>query len=408
MKSAQSAAVEDKIVSLHENASVPDISYIDLPPSLKINNEALKRMDALSAAFGYPDTTISDVYRIAGLCQKAAEHYRTEAERIRDSKRLGREIERHPADSRVVQMKWHQRLKDDVILGRTIAVRGPAGNGKSTGVRSVLEELGYTVYQIDCTDTTTPEQLVGGLVPEPDGKGGIRMAFKAGLFAKAFSDPKGAIQLDEFDALDPRAAMCLQSALHRSLDGAGRWAAIPDHNDGGVRAEGSCPVVVTMNTYGSGATREYVGRNALDAASMDRFDSLIDTGYEQEELVIKAAGFTQAPVEKIVMFAKKIREMIDKNQLRVVLSTRRLLGIAEAMEKFGCQPKEAFEREFYSRLEKHDRESLFIDINGKTEIKPSATDFVPFESVITGDVSRFYQELNRRYQVEISHYIGRP
>ena len=295
---------EGKIVTLHEVASVPDIDHIDLPPTLKINKDALKRMDALDIAFGYPDTTVSDVYRVAELFQKAAEHYRSEAERIRDSKRLGREVRRNPVETNIVPMQWHQRLRDDVILGRTIAVRGPAGNGKSTGVKATLESLGYTAYQLDCTDTTTPEQLVGGLVPEPDGKGGIRMVFKAGLFAKAFADPNGAIQLDEFDALDPRAAMCLQSALHRALDGKGRWVAIPDHDAGGVRSEGTCPVVVTMNTYGSGATREYVGRNALDAASMDRFDSLIDTGYEQEERVIKAAGFNQAPSARLMRFAQ--------------------------------------------------------------------------------------------------------
>ena len=204
-----------------------------------------------------------------------------------------------------------------MTLGRTVAVRGPAGNGKSTGVRAVLRQLGYTVHHFDCTDTATVEQLVGGLVPEPDGTGGIRMAFRPGLFARAFADPDAAIQLDEFDALDPRTALALQSALHRAARGARRWVAIPDHEQGGIEAAGDCPIVVTMNTWGGGATREYVGRNALDMASLDRFDSLLDTAYEEEGLMIRHAGHAKAPVQRIVDAAGEIRRKIDENQLRV-------------------------------------------------------------------------------------------
>lgn len=263
-----------------------------------------------------------------------------------------------PSGGGVVKLSWYDRLATDIGLGRTIAVRGPAGNGKSTGVKAVLEAAGYKVYTMDCTDSTTVDQLVGGIVPEADGKGGINMVFKPGVFAKAFSDEKAAIQLDEFDALDPRVAMCLQSALHRAPAGKKRWLSLPDHPEGGMFAKGDIPVVVTMNTWGNGATREYVGRNSLDAASMDRFNSLIDTNYEAENNILAAHGFRSTVANEVVAWANDIRKKIDSKGLRVVLSTRRLLDIAEVMDKMSETLKKATERDFWSRLEEIDRKAL--------------------------------------------------
>jgi MoxR-like ATPase len=371
-----------------------DIAHVDLPPLLEVSPEAIKRMDSLAQAFGYPDATISQVFKYAETCMLTVEHYRSEAERMRDSRKLGRVIKPRAkvlGESSVVAMSWHGRLRDDIELGRTIAVRGPAGNGKSTGVKDVLNTLDYNVYHLDCTDTTSVEQLVGGLVPEPDGKGGISMVFRDGIVAKAFADPKGAIQLDEFDALDPRTAMCLQSALHRAIGENKRWVSMPDHVDGGMHAKGKCPIVVTLNTYGTGATREYVGRNALDAASMDRFNSIIDTNYEKEEQVIRAAGFDKAPAESIVEIANRIRAKINENQLRVLLSTRRLIDIAEIMEANDINMREAFKREFYERLEKHDQQNLNVDIP-KTRVGEkvvSAVKIEKFEEIAEKDVRKY-------------------
>src|ERR1700742_354147 len=372
----------------------PNINHITLPPMLEIAPSTLKKMDNLAQAFGYPKDTIKNMDRFAKLCLGVADHYKKEAERIRDCKIAGINIE--PPVSKtiddIVPLSWYKRIRDDVKLGRTIAVRGPAGNGKSTGVKTVLTELGYTIYHMDCTDTVTADQLIGGLVPEPDGTGAIKMVFRPGVFAKAFSDPKGAIQLDEFDALDPRVALCLQSALHRAFQDKKRFLAAPDMEEGGIEAVGNCPIIVTMNTYGSGATREYVGRNAIDMASLDRFNSIIDTNYEHEEKIIQFAGYNKVNCEKIVSYAKQIRKKIDENQLRIIISTRRLIDIAESMEKLKINMRKAFQREFYERLEPMDIKTLHIDIE---EINANEEDFVlrtmleptlPFEKLSAEDM----------------------
>lgn len=259
-------------------------------------------------------------------------------------------------DKIVVKHSWHDRLATDVKLGRTCAVRGPAGNGKSTGVAHVLKALGYNIYHMDCTDSTTIEQLVGGLQPVVEG-GGMKMIFKPGIVTKAFLDPKGAIQLDEFDAIDPRVAMSLQSALHRAT-GKKRWLASPEHEEGGVSAVGDCPIVVTMNTWGSGANREYVGRNVLDGASMDRFNTIIDADYEFEEEVLKVHGIDKKLAIKIVKDANALRKIINENAIRIILSTRRLLDIAESVTQLKVNMPTAWNRDFLSRVQPEIRKNL--------------------------------------------------
>lgn len=330
--------------------SLPDLSVWD--------SEEAEKIEAMASLIGLKATTSAKrMYEAAKIALNAAETFK----RLITEYNAGLykvDVKTPPS---VVKMPWHDRLATDVKLGRTIAIRGPAGNGKSLGARTTLEAMGFKVYSMDCTDSTTAEMLVGGLYPTTDSNG-MTMEFREGLFAKAFQDPKGAILLDEFDALDPRIGMVLQSALHRAVQGKKRILSCPDHPKGILEAIGDCPVVVTMNTWGSGATREYVGRNAIDAASMDRFDTVIDTNYADETSILISAGYSYETATKVVNLAMKLRCNIDSKNLRIVLSTRRLLNVAETMDKLSIGLDKAFSRDFYERLEPIDREALGVKL----------------------------------------------
>lgn len=297
----------------------------------------------------------------------AREKIRGEQEKLNQSLETYKSIKLHCLENahikantsdEVVHMIWHDRLRTDIEMGRTVGVRGPAGNGKSTGVKAVLEGAGFNIYHLDCTDSTTNEQLVGGMMPEPDGLGGIRMVFAPGIFNRAFEDEKAAVQLDEFDALDPRVAMCLQSALHRAKPGKSRMLSVPDHpTESYLQAKGPCPIVVTMNTWGAGATSEYVGRNALDAASMDRFE-IISTSYENENSILTHYGLESSKADTITALAKKFRDHIQNTGMRIILSTRRLITIGESCQALALAVKDAYQRDFLSRLPDEDSAEL--------------------------------------------------
>ena len=95
------------------------------------------------------------------------------------------------------------------------------------------------------------------------------------------------------------------------------------------------PSVVTMNTWGSGATRDYVGRNALDAASLDRFDTVINFTYAREEVILAGTGLDKGTARELVNKVIKLRKDIETKNMRIVLSTRRLLDISNPSASSG-------------------------------------------------------------------------
>lgn len=363
-----------------------DLEDVGLPDSLEINNAVLKKCDGVALACGLNHNQISSIYDFSQFAAKLAQHYRSEAQRISAiAKEEPPSIDPIHMDN-IVPMAWHTALGEDVGLGRTIAVRGPSGNGKTTACRAVLEAAGYTIYHMDCTDTVMVDNLVGGLVPEPDGKGGISMVWRDGVVSRAFRDPMGAVLLDEFDALDPRVAMSLQSALLRRHDGT-RYVNAPDAPGGGIISTGMVPFLLTMNTWGTGATREYVGRNAMDMATMDRLDSVLDTTYENETAILEHYGFKGKYVESIIDIAKTVRANAEKQGLKIVFSTRRLLGICELMNKLDLTFGVAFQREFLARITPSEIKALDLSLGDKTKGMKVDVKYNPLEPVaMTGHV----------------------
>lgn len=267
-----------------------------------------------------------------------------------------------PTDVAFIKQDWHNTVARCVEMGRTVALRGPAGNGKTTGAKQILKDLGFNIYNIDCNDSLTADDLVGGIKLESTGQGQMKTTFQPGIFAKAFADPKGAILMDEFDALDPKLALCIQSALLRDSGGPGKRELSVPTNDGDkvMVSEGKCPIILTMNTYGSGATREYVGRNTLDAASLDRINTIVDTDYANEDKIVHARypDLKKDKVNEIVAFAKRIRMKIAEKNMRIILSTRRLLDIAETILIDNTSTEKAWDVEFWGRMDEHERTKL--------------------------------------------------
>lgn len=219
---------------------------------------------------------------------------------------------------------------------------GPAGNGKTTTAEIALTAQGYDYEIMSCTDRTEVVDLVGGTVLTAEGE-----QWRDGLVTRCFKEGKAVI-LDEADALDPRVMMSLQTALlDPGPDETSRFVTTPD---GKVFPAGNCPILMTMNTVGSGATRQYVGRNRLDSATMDRL-SVIQTKYENETDILKARGVSATLAGQIIKWAENTRKRIDEAGLALVLSPRTLMRVAESIETFMLPFDLAVNLEFYSRID---------------------------------------------------------
>lgn len=174
---------------------------------------------------------------------------------------------------------------------------GPAGSGKTTAAEQVAEALECDFY-IQGATTGTHELL--GFV---DGHGRYQTTPFRDCFEKG-----GLICLDEIDAGDPGAILVMNAAL------ANGHMAFPDHAKPVKRHE-SFRVVACANTFGHGADRQYVGRNQLDAATLDRF-ARIHWRYD-EKLERMIAG-NDSWVDRV----QALRASAEREKARLVISPR--------------------------------------------------------------------------------------
>ena len=251
-----------------------------------------------------------------------------------------------------VAPSWSRDFADFVSIGATIAIVGPAGNGKTTAARRLLEADGFTVYEIDCTDATMPQDIIGRTTLRSV-DGATVTEWTAGPLAKAFCDPRGALLLNEYDALDPRTGMALQSALEA---GSTRRATSPDSGEQ-IRSSGPCPIVLTLNTIGHGATVQYAGRNALDGANRDRIE-IIRTGYEHERAIMIAHGAEPETATVLEQWAASARAALAAMNSLEILSNRRLLTAAQLMDRRGYSLRDATDRAFTKRLDDHSQKEF--------------------------------------------------
>ena len=79
-------------------------------------------------------------------------------------------------------------------------------------------------------------------------------------------------------------------------------------------------MVVGANTFGLGADRQYVGRNQLDEATLNRF-FFVDWGYD-ESIEMQIAGADDEASQALVSKIQEMRKHADENKMRVAISPR--------------------------------------------------------------------------------------
>lgn len=192
-------------------------------------------------------------------------------------------------------------------LGHAILLVGPAGCGKTTIGEHVAKALQLPFY---ITSTINDTHELMGFV---DGHGKyhetpFRIAFERG----------GLWIADEIDAWDASALLAANSAL------ANGYANFPDSSERVCR-HADFRMVATANTFGTGADRVYVGRNELDAASLDRFATIeVDYDLTLERMF---AGSADSWLEHVW----SVRKVVQDKRIRHVVSSRAIAMGAAAL-----------------------------------------------------------------------------
>lgn len=199
---------------------------------------------------------------------------------------------------------------------------GPAGGGKTTLVGAAARANGLEHRALSVCAQTTKTDLLGFI----DAHG----VYRSTAFREAFE--KGMVFcLDEADNGNPNVLAVLNAAL------ANGEMTFPDAT---VQRHPDFVTVACANTYGTGASPLYVGRNQIDAATLDRFFFLsmpYDEGLEASFIGIQgvpspefhlAAGGRVSAAEwfEVVSNARKRAEV---SGLKVVISPRATIGGAK-------------------------------------------------------------------------------
>lgn len=172
---------------------------------------------------------------------------------------------------------------------------GPASSGKTTAARNIAKALSLPFSFNGALDS--PYALLGYI----DAKGEpvrtpFYTAYKTG----------GVHLLDEVDGYSPNASLALNAALANDI------CPFPD---GVVDRHLDFVCIAAANTFGLGGTDDYVGRNRLDAAFLDRFVALDWPLDEKLELAL-------TPNQEWAKYVQACRARAKVKGLRVVISIR--------------------------------------------------------------------------------------
>jgi len=199
--------------------------------------------------------------------------------------------------------KFENLLK---IVGARLPVFmvGPAGTGKTAGAEKVAQALGLDFWAMSVGSQTSKADIFG----YKDAQGN----YHGTAFRQAYENG-GIFLLDEADAGNANVLVGLNAALSNG------YVFFPDKQ---IKMHDNFRMIATANTFGNGASRQYVGRNQLDAATLDRFVVLTWDIDSQIEEALATGSFGKRWL-KVVRAVRN--QAIDELELRAVVSPRATL-----------------------------------------------------------------------------------
>lgn len=177
---------------------------------------------------------------------------------------------------------------------------GMAGTGKTHAGQQAAEALGLQFYSMSVGAQTSKTDIMGYM--DATGK------YVQTHFRQAY-EHGGVFLMDEIDAGNANVLITINAALSNGL------AAFPDAM---VEQHQDFVFIASANTFGNGANRQYVGRNQLDAATLDRF-AVIEWFIDDE---LEANLTTGLNGKAWYMAVRACRDYVAEKNIRALVSPR--------------------------------------------------------------------------------------
>ena len=192
-----------------------------------------------------------------------------------------------------------------VDAGMSPWLTGTAGVGKTTIAEQVAQALGLEYSPESFCSQSSKSEIKG----YRDGHG----LYHSVDFRRRYEEG-GVYLLDEIDAANPNILLTLNSALSNG------WMMFPD---GKVKRHEKFVAIASANTYGNGATAEYVGRQVIDGSTLDRFVKLdIPIDEDMEQGIVNDLSVDKFAGLQWLSVVRGARRNVQANGLKVIVSPR--------------------------------------------------------------------------------------
>lgn len=208
-----------------------------------------------------------------------------------------------------------------VQIRQSLYLYGPAGTGKTQLAETAAQAVNLPFYPISVCGQTTKSDLLGYTTANG--------SYIETIFRTAYENG-GVFLLDEIDNGNPNVTAVLNSALANGV------CTFPDKV---VKRHPDFICIAAANTFGTGASAEYIGRNPIDAATLDRFKQIF-VDYDEElemELFPNAAAIVQ-----------KLRKAMKGE--RVVISMRKTALLEKCLTVFKLERGEAIQEALIDQI----------------------------------------------------------
>jgi len=218
-----------------------------------------------------------------------------------------------------------------------VFISGHSGNGKTFMVEQACSKAKRPMIRVQMSRETDEDDLIGGFrLIEGETK------FMKGPVLRAMEI--GALLLiDEADRADPGKAMCLQGILE------GKPYYMKKTGEIVTPAEGF-NVIVTANTKGRGSDDgRYVAATMLDDAWLERFPITIEQEYPSPAIEKKIltnylndgtlSDDDKGFIDHLTVWSEIIRKTFTEGAIDELISTRRLVHIAQTYRMIGDRQK---------------------------------------------------------------------
>jgi len=303
-----------KLLQLDSDKPDQPVAEVDEELLRKIVHEEVVGSDAKSEV----ESAIQNaVTKVSTLLKKEAEQALAEASKTYRKLNIVQPKAKTGVRMKHTMPEEFEDILQRASLGYNLMLVGPSGCGKTFISEQVAVAMKRRFASISCSAGMSESMLIGWLLPT--GASG-RFEYVQSSFVDMYENG-GVFLLDEVDAADPNTMVYINQAIandHFFIPQRYKKPKVTKHKDFVLIAAG--------NTYGNGADMMFVGRNQLDAATLDRFRSGVihmDYSPKVEQTLVHP---------DVLKWGLSIRSAIRSHKLRRVMSTRFLIDATKALE----------------------------------------------------------------------------